>query len=128
VRSAAQLTRLVRETAAGRTGKMAVVRDGKRIDLDVAPAEAENVFNVAIAGDEVENLEKQLKGAQEFGQQYRLERRTPAPGGTFTWDERAPAPGQPMPPLGTLRWKQRTPMPVPEGDVLQWFGKAARAT
>jgi len=98
VRSAAQLTRLVRETVAGRTVKMGVVRDGKRMDLDVAPAEAESVFSV--------------------------ERRTLGPGGTFTWDEPVPAPGQPMPPRGTLRWQQRTPLPVPEGDVLQWFGES----
>ena len=107
VRSAAQLTRLVRETVAGRTVKMGVMRDGKRIDLDVAPAEAEN----------------------EFAQQLLRERRTPAPGGTFTWEERVPAPGQPIPPMqpippgGAPRWQQRTPMPVPEGDILQWHGE-----
>ena len=38
VRSAQQLTRLVRETVAGRTVKMAVMRDGKRIEIDVTPA------------------------------------------------------------------------------------------
>ncbi|MCU0249930.1 MAG: PDZ domain-containing protein [Vicinamibacterales bacterium] len=107
VRSAAQLTRLVRETVAGRTVKMAVMRDGKRMDLDVAPAEAEN----------------------EFAQQLLGERRTPAPGGTFTWEERVPAPGQPIPPMqpippgGAPRWQQRTPIPVPEGDILQWHGE-----
>lgn len=105
VRSAAQFTRLVRETVAGRSVKMGVVRDGKRVDLDVAPAEAENV------------------------QQFSLERRTPGPGGNFTWEERVPAPGQPIPPMqpippgGALRWQQRTPMPVPEGDILQWHGE-----
>jgi len=107
VRSAAQLTRLVRETVAGRTVKTGVMRDGKRIDLDVAPAEAEN----------------------ELAQQLLRERRTPAPGGTFTWEERVPAPGQPIPPMqpippgGAPRWQQRTPMPVPEGDILQWHGE-----
>jgi serine protease Do len=120
VRSAAQLTRLVRETVAGRTVNMGVVRDGKRMDLEVAPAEAESVFNVAIAGDQ---LEKQLKDARERVQQYRLQRPAPAPGSTFMWDERAPVPGQPMPPRGTLRWKQGVPMPAPEGDVLQFFGE-----
>jgi len=99
VRSAAQFTRLVRETVAGRSVKMGVVRDGKRVDLDVAPAEAENM------------------------QQFSLERRTPAPGGAFTWEERVPAPGQPIPPAGAPRRQQRTPMPVPEGDLLQWFGE-----
>jgi S1-C subfamily serine protease len=87
VRSAAQLTRLVRETAAGRTVKMGIVRDGKRMDIDVAPAEAENVFDVAIPRERM--------------------------------------PGQTPPPGGALRWQQRTPMPmpVPEGDVLQFFGE-----
>ena len=48
VRSAAQFTRLVRETVAGRAVKMGVVRDGKRVDLDVAPAEAESVFDLQV--------------------------------------------------------------------------------
>jgi len=99
VRSAAQFTRLVRETVAGRSVKMGVMRDGKRVDLDVAPAEAEHM------------------------QQFSLERRTPAPGGAFTWEERVPAPGQPIPPPGAPRRQQRIPMPAPEGDTLQWFGE-----
>jgi len=72
------------------------------VDLDVAPAEAENV------------------------QHFSFERRTPAPGGNFTWEERVPAPGPPAPPVppgGALRWQQRTPMPIPEGDVMQFFGE-----
>jgi len=36
-RSVAQFTRLVRETAPGRTVKMTVVRDGKRTTVDIAP-------------------------------------------------------------------------------------------
>jgi membrane-associated protease RseP (regulator of RpoE activity) len=109
VRSAAQLTRLVRETAAGRTVKMGVVRDGKRLDLDVAPAEAGDVFNLAIAGEKVPGLEKHLETVPERGQVYRFERRLPEP-------------GQPMPPGGAFRWRQGVPLPPPEGDVLQWFG------
>ena len=89
VRSAAQLTRLVRETVAGRTVKMGVVRDGKRMDLDVAPAEAERVFDLAIAGERMPRLERHLE----------------------------------VVPDRTLRWQQRAPMPVPEGDVLQFFGE-----
>ena len=108
VRSAAQLTRLVRETVAGRTVKMGVVRDGKRMDLDVAPAEAENVFDVAIAGETVPDLKRHLEIVPERGQVYRFERREP---------------GLPLPPDAALRWRQRTPLPVPEGDVLQWFGE-----
>jgi serine protease Do len=120
VRSAAQLTRLVRETAAGRTVKMGVVRDGKRVDLDVTPAEADSVFSLAIAGEKQPDIEKHLETLPDRGQVYRFERRAPAPGGTFSWDG---APGQPVPPGGAWRWQQRTPMPVPEGDLLQWFGE-----
>jgi len=123
VRSAAQLTRLVRETVAGRTVKMGVVRDGKRMDLDVAPAEAESLLKMDMAGDAMPDLEQHLEVVPERGQVYRFDRRLPAPGGTFTWEERTPAPGQPVPPGGAMRWQQRTPMPVPEADVLQWFGE-----
>jgi membrane-associated protease RseP (regulator of RpoE activity) len=125
VRSAAQLTRLVRETAAGRTVKMGVVRDGKRMDLDVAPAEADDVFNLAIAGEKLPNLEKQLEVLPERGSVYRFDRRVPPPGGAFTWEERLPAPGQTPPPGGAFRWRQGVPMPVPEGDALQFFGDGA---
>jgi len=110
VRSAAQLTRLVRETVAGRTVKMGVIREGRRMDLDVAPVEAESVFNLAIAGETLPRLEKELEVVPDRGRVYRFERR-------------APAPGQPLPPGETLRWQQRPPMPVPEGDVLRWFGE-----
>ena len=108
VRSAAQLTRLVRETAAGRTVKMSVVRDGKRLDLDVAPAEAGDVFNLAIAGEKIPELQGHLEALPERGQVSRYERRLPAP-------------GQPMPPGGAFRWRQGVPLPSPEGDLLQWF-------
>jgi serine protease Do len=42
VRSTAQFTRLVRETVPGRTVKMTVTRAGKRVDLSVAPEEADS--------------------------------------------------------------------------------------
>jgi membrane-associated protease RseP (regulator of RpoE activity) len=120
VRSAAQLTRLVRETAAGRTVKMGIVRDGKRVDLDVAPAEEASVFDVAVAGERLPELDKQLETLPGRGQVYRFERRPPVPGGAFRWDG---APGQVPPPGGAWRWEQRTPMPVPEGDLLRRFGE-----
>lgn len=44
VRSTAQFTRLVRESVAGRSVKMTVLREGKRVDLTVAPAEAETAM------------------------------------------------------------------------------------
>lgn len=99
VRSAAQLTRLVRETVAGRTVKMGVVRDGKRLDLDVAPAEAEGLFDAAIAGERMPGMERHLEVVPERGQVYHFERRMPSPG------------------------EPRQPMPTPEGDVFQWFGE-----
>jgi serine protease Do len=120
VRSAAQLTRLVRESVAGRTVKMGVVRDGKRLDLDVAPAEMEGMIGMAVAGGRMPALERQLQVVPEGPQVYRFERRTPAPGqapapgGNFTWEERVPAP---MP----------RAMPVPEGDALRWFGEGGAA-
>ena len=112
VRSAAQLTRLVRETVAGRTVKMGVMRDGKRLDLDVAPAESETMLDMAIAGERMPmaELERELGVVPERGRVYKFDRRVPAP-----W--------QPMPPGDAFRWEQRTPAPVPEGDVLQWFGE-----
>jgi serine protease Do len=110
VRSAAQLTRLVRESVAGRTVKMAVVRDGKRLDLDVAPSEAGDVFNLAIAGEKMPGIEKHLEVVPERGQVYR-------------YDRRLPAPEPPLPPGGAFRWRQGVPLPAPEGDVLQWFGE-----
>ena len=124
VRSAAQLTRLVRETVAGRTVKMSIVREGKRMDLDVAPAEGESVFDLAGVRERMPNLERHLETVPDRGQVYRFERRTPEPGGTMTWEERTPAPGMPaMPPGGAMRWKQPAPMPVPQGDLMQFFGE-----
>lgn len=130
VRSAAQLTRLVRESVAGRPVKMSVVREGKRVDLDVAPAEAEGALDLAIAGGRMPEIERRMQVMPEGPQVYRFERRAPAPGqpvpapgGNFQWEERTPAPGQPVPPGQAFRWRQGAPMPLPEGDVLQWFGE-----
>ena len=131
VRSAAQLTRLVRESVAGRPVKMAVVREGKRVDLDVAPAEGEGALDLAIAGGRMPEIERRMQVMPDGPQVYRFERRAPAPGeivpppgGNFRWEERTPAPGQAVPPGGALRWRQGVPMPLPEGDVLQWFGES----
>ena len=109
VRSAAQLTRLVRETVAGRTVKMGVMRDGKRLDVDVTPAETDNVFNLVSDGENMSNLERHLQMVPEGGQQLTLKRRVP---------------GQPMPapPGGAFQWRQGVPMPPPEGETLQFFG------
>lgn len=112
VRSAQQFTRLVRETVAGRPVKMGVIRGGKRMDLDVAPAAAEETFSVTLGEDKLVDLEEQLKGAQEKAQQFYFERRVPGS-----------EPGMPMPPGGALRWKLEGPQPMPGGDALRWFSE-----
>jgi len=109
VRSAQQFTRLVRETVAGRTVKVAVFRDGRRVELSAAPASADDVFDIQVDEKKLEELNE---NAAEGLRQFRFERRVPAPGplprdgGVFRWRQQAPAPG-----------------PLPEGDVLEWFGE-----
>ncbi len=94
VRSAQQFTRLVRETAAGRTVKMAVMRDGKRVELSAAPAMASDTFEIKIDEAKMKEMQKQLGEAGEKMQQFRFQRRVPAPDA----------------------------QPMPEGDVMQFFG------
>jgi len=115
VRSAQQFTRLVRETAADRTVKMAVIRDGKRMDLDVTPSAADDEVSVFV-GDEIRgDVERQMKDVQGRLQQYSFQRRAPAPMPEIV----------PMPPEGTPQWRQERPLPLPRGDALQWFGDDA---
>lgn len=52
VRSVRQFTRLVRETPATRSVKAVVMRDGKRTELNLTPAEAESL-DVAIDADRI---------------------------------------------------------------------------
>ncbi len=88
VRSARQLTRLVQETPSGRAVKMAVMRDGKRVELTVTPeAGTAAVWNDQFRGD-MEKLQQDLRnnlrdlpreGGQSGGNLYWF--RTPAPGG-----------------------------------------------
>ena len=110
VRSAMQLTRLVRETVEGRAVKMAVIRDGKRMDLDVTPAAADDKVSAFVNQAQIRgDVERQM-------QQYHFERRVPGP-----------EPGQPMPPGGTFQWRHEAPMPmpVPEGGAMRYFGDNA---
>ena len=111
VRSAAQLTRLVRETVSGRTVKMGIVRDGKRMDVDVTPAEEDSVFNLAVAGEKLPELERHVEVVPERGQVYRFDRRT------------LPTPS--LPPGGAWHWEQPAPLPVPEGDILRYLPEGA---
>jgi len=82
VRSAQQLTRLVRETPPGRAVKIALVRDGKRIEVEATPTETagENV-RVFINSDQIRgDVEKQMQELQNQLNQYKFERRVPGPG------------------------------------------------
>lgn len=111
VRSAQQFTRLVRETVAGRAVTVAVFRDGKRVELSAAPAGTDDVFDIQIDEKKMKELNE---NAAEGLRQFRFERRAPAPGA-----EPLPRDG------GVFRWRQQAPAPVPlpEGDVLEWFGE-----
>jgi serine protease Do len=66
VRSTRQFTRLVTESAAGRAVKVGVMRDGKRVDVEATPANAESeFFNIQINGDEIrQNVERGMAQAQ----------------------------------------------------------------
>jgi serine protease Do len=113
VRSAQQFTRLVRETAEGRTVKMAVIRDGKRLDLDVTPTAADDSISMFVNGNRIRgDIERQLTNAQEQAQQYHFERRVPGP---------PPEPG-PLPHSGTLQWKEEAPGRMLHEDMLRGFG------
>jgi len=62
VRSAAQLTRLVRETPAGRRVNATVLRDGRRTEVELVPAEPEGVRLPFNADDVRQSLERFLPG------------------------------------------------------------------
>lgn len=51
VRSARQFSRLVQETAPGRTVKATLLRDGRRSDVDVTPSDDDRRADVTIHGD-----------------------------------------------------------------------------
>jgi serine protease Do len=61
VRSARQFSRLVQETAPGRTVKATIVRDGKRMDLQVTPSEGRSA-RVTIDGDRLEDRIRERLG------------------------------------------------------------------
>jgi predicted metalloprotease with PDZ domain len=110
VRSAQQLTRLVRETAPGRTVKLAVVRDGKRVELDVTPAAPVAAMDVLIDRDQVRaDVEREMQALRDRLPEYRSERRLPAP-------ERS----TPLPPGTTQRYQWS--LPPGTADTWRWFG------
>jgi serine protease Do len=90
VRSARQLTRLVQETPAGRSVKMAVVRDGKRVELTVAPeAGGGAVWNEQLRGDMgrlTQDLQNNLRSLPRQGDRFQqgdnmFQFRSPGSGG-----------------------------------------------
>jgi serine protease Do len=103
VRSAQQFTRLVRETASGRAVKIALMRDGKRMELEATPAEqGDESVSVYLNRDLIRgDIEKQMEEQRQRLNELRLERRLPAPG--------APE----------LRFRLERP---PGSENFQWFG------
>jgi serine protease Do len=104
LRSARQLTRLVGETAPGRAVKLALVRDGKRMELEATPAlSAGDSVSIYASPDQIRgDVERRMQGLHEQLNQYRLQRRVPVPG-----DE-------------DLRFRLEGPL---AGERFQWFGQ-----
>jgi serine protease Do len=70
VRSARQFSRLVQETAPGRTVKATVVRDGRRSDVQITPDESRGA-RMLLDGDRLSNqLRDRLGAAGEYLQQF----------------------------------------------------------
>jgi len=86
VRSATQLTRLVRETPAGRTVEATVLRDGNRVGLEVTPEPGSAVIAAVPSLDSVGRGPRRLEpGAlQDFVEEYR--RSAPNGGRDFTFE------------------------------------------
>ena len=67
VRSTRQFTRLVQETAEGRSVAMAVMRDGKRQTLTATPEAPATTWNMSIDSDRIRrDVERSLEGLSEF--------------------------------------------------------------
>jgi serine protease Do len=100
VRSARQLTRLVQETPAGRSVKVAVTRDGKRADLTVTPEIRTSGFwseQLQADTDKLrQDLKERLRELPERDQLFQF--------GGNAYRFRMPAPGQleMLPPEGPL--------------------------
>ncbi|HOG28016.1 MAG TPA: PDZ domain-containing protein [Vicinamibacterales bacterium] len=108
VRSARQFTRLVRESVPDRTVKVVVLRDGRRVELNAAPAASAEPFGIRIDEEKLRDVEKKLGAAAERLQRFRFERRPPAP--------------DPDSPGGRVfRWRQPAPTPAPGGGMLDWL-------
>ena len=111
VRSTQQLTRLVRETVLGRTVKMAVMRDGKRIEVDVTPAVAparSTYSSTATTSAETSNAR-----CRRCGTSCGVPLRAARPGAPASTE-------RPAPPGITPRYHQWALPPGAE-ETLRWF-------
>lgn len=116
VRSVQQLTRLIRETAPGRTVKMAVVRDGKRLDLDVTPTSGPALADVFVDRERIRaDVERQMDAVREQLRELREQRRLPAPTPPVP-------PVAPLPPDSAQRYRQFVIPPETE-DMLRRFNE-----
>ena len=82
VRSAQQFTRLVSETSPGKTVKVGVMREGKRLDVDATLAQADDTrVEVRVNRDDIRReVEGQLAEVQPLIRQFRMQRQPGAPG------------------------------------------------
>lgn len=122
VRGAQQLTRLVRETPAGRTVKMALVRGGKRVELNVTPQKPDDSgVNVLIPdADEIRReVEEGVAGSDPMARHYMFERRLPAPGEPHRMPG-PPVPGEEGPIVRQFRFRG-----TPPGADRFWFDDGA---
>ncbi len=101
VRSTPQLARLVHETVSGRTVKVAVMRDGKRLELDAL------ITRDDVRGD----VERQMQALRDQLRQLRREEALPAP----------PPPG--VAPPGSTRLYRQWAFPPGSGDAWRRFGE-----
>ncbi|RPJ74731.1 MAG: PDZ domain-containing protein [Acidobacteria bacterium] len=131
VRSVRQLQRLVGDTPAGRTVKVGVLRDGKKVDLSVTPEEAEGPMAFGRLG---RDLERDMEGLRAMPREFEFRREGPnvyrfeGPGGrTFRFEGPAEGQGpdvQPLPPPRSARPGFR----VEPGPNPGWFFEGAPAT
>jgi len=113
VRSAQQLTRLIRETAQGRAVKMAVMRDGKRMDVEATPSRvADETVNIWVDRDQIRgDVARQLQELDASQSRRLRELRDQL--NQYRFQQRVPAPGE-----GPLRFRMERPL---EGGNFQWF-------
>ena len=112
VRSTQQLTRLVRETVPGRTVKMALMRDGKRVEIGVTPTIPATPAEVPINRDDIRSdVDREMQALRDQLRQYRNERAMPAP-----------APPAPLPPDDSQLFRQWAFPPGTE-DAWRRFGE-----